>query len=66
MDPNQTLVELRAFAARINGDDETACDAAADAETMATLFQALDEWLSNRGFLPFAWGRGRPNMGNAK
>ncbi len=71
MDPNQTLKELRALAAealRANdtlmpGTDQSTGDDRA--EEMATLFQALDEWLTRRGFLPLPWQCGRQNGGNA-
>ena len=51
MDPNQTLKDLRALRAKIHADDS----ADEKAEEMATLFQALDEWLLAGGFLPRAW-----------
>lgn len=50
MDPNQTLHELRTLAIAIadEGDDDRQ-------RTFATLFQALDEWLSTGGFAPEDW-----------
>lgn len=47
MDPNETLRRLRA--AFEDGDANGALD----------LFEALDEWLSEGGFLPTAWEGGR-------
>ncbi len=54
VDPNQTLEEIRALVEAIQADD-AADDLPEKADELATLVQALDEWLSNRGFLPAAW-----------
>ena len=54
MDPNQTLTEIRALAAHVAMTEEWDRD---DAKELATLVQALDEWLSRGGFLPEAWER---------
>ncbi len=53
MDPNETLERLRELAAIIvrSDDDATAAYELADA------VQNLDQWLSNGGFLPQAWGK---------
>jgi len=48
MDPNAALQQLRAQADAI-------LSGGGNADTMAELFQALDEWLSNGGFPPQAW-----------
>jgi hypothetical protein len=49
MDPNANLAEQRRIALSIlEGDD-------GDAERLAELVQALDEWLTKGGFLPDAW-----------
>lgn len=60
MDPNATLMELRALAqAHMDeGPEETGLDVA-DAVRMAELVQALDEWITRGGFLPDAWQKGR-------
>lgn len=56
MDPNQTLREIRALARRLDrGGWSSAEKAVAAGEELATLVQALDEWLSNLGFMPEAW-----------
>ena len=58
MDPNATLAEARALAAAITAGSLTTQDNAVEnAERMAELFDALDQWLSKGGFLPRAWER---------
>jgi len=53
MDPNVTLRQLRAAVSDMAGDEfEFDASAVGDA---AELFEALDEWLSNGGFLPEDW-----------
>lgn len=52
MDPNANLAEQLRIAKRILFDDE---DASPDAERLAELVLALDEWISNRGFMPRVW-----------
>lgn len=49
MDPNETLDQLR----RITLDGLHGGEM--DAEHMANLFDALDEWMTRGGFLPTAW-----------
>lgn len=51
MDPNKVLKKARAKAERILNDDSNT----AEAQAFAEHFQALDEWLSNGGFLPEDW-----------
>lgn len=60
MDPNANLKELLSLAAHIreeyenedgNGVDQD------DANRLAELVEALDGWLSNKGFLPGRWSR---------
>lgn len=60
MDPNANLKELLELAATIqaayedengNGVDQD------DANRLAELLEALDGWLSNKGFLPGRWSR---------
>jgi hypothetical protein len=69
MDVNLTLKELRKLSVDIVSDDDnrkgppTPCEERAT--EMAILFQALDEWVTTRGFLPLPWQRGRPGGGNA-
>ena len=46
MDPDEALAQIRAIL------DKPGPDAYAD---LATLVDALDEWLSTSGFLPIAW-----------
>jgi hypothetical protein len=59
MDPNETLRQLRAAigdAYAICDDEETEC--ALDAlQELATLAEALDQWISRGGFLPREWER---------
>ena len=57
MDPNKTLADLR-------GKMKEAREAAPFSEDewawneIAELFEALDDWLRNGGFLPEDWRRG--------
>lgn len=58
MDPDANLEEQRELVKRINNalvtlDPDTY-------ERLAELVEALDQWLSNGGFLPRDWRRGRP------
>lgn len=53
MDPNATLDEMRRIVAHQDGDNEEEGDAA----RMAELFEALDGWITNGGFLPADWRR---------
>ncbi len=73
MDPNETLKELRQLARHVidntDGVDDYAGrdrlhDLTEEAENMAILFQALDEWLGQKGFLPIDWKRGCPTCEN--
>lgn len=50
MDPNATLAELRRIAQR-NLENE------GDLGRMAELFEALDNWILNGGFLPNNWNK---------
>ncbi len=52
MDPNETLRLLRDDIKSWNVDRDSA-----DADLMAERFIALDEWLSEGGFLPTEWKR---------
>jgi hypothetical protein len=63
LDPNKTLSDIRAVVRRIHqaeDNDASAEDIARDAGELATLVQALDEWLTRGGFLPDAWRRSKP------
>lgn len=53
MDPNANLAEQRRIIARIN----EGAPFVEDERRLAELAEALDEWLSNGGFLPEAWQR---------
>lgn len=56
MDPNANLKEQREIVARMLDDDAESPDGFAnDATRLAELVQALDEWLTNGGFLPSEW-----------
>ena len=54
MDPNANLAEQRRIAARMIENDE---DRPLLAYRLAELVEALDEWITNGGFLPSAWVR---------
>lgn len=54
MDPNATLQEIRDLIAAIQGEP-MADDIDEKASDLAELFQALDWWLSDGGFVPNAW-----------
>ncbi len=56
MDPNANLAEQRRLVVAILADD-SASDLPEKAQRLAELAQALDEWLSNGGFLPYSWVR---------
>lgn len=57
MDPDANLKELRELAQRVlySVDPDPHPQ---DVERLAELVEALDGWLSNKGFLPAAWRRG--------
>jgi hypothetical protein len=64
MDPNANLKrqrELSAFLLSDKADDlldqEPALNLMAAATELAELVEALDGWLSNKGFLPGRWSR---------
>ena len=54
MDPNIALDKLRELARVVLNDPTEDGDAHA-ADDMATLFEALDQCLSNAGYLPSEW-----------
>ena len=60
MDPNQALAAARHASANFTvGTDTNAPteDLLRFAATLAEHFDALDEWISDGGFLPAAWQR---------
>ena len=64
MDPNMTLLDLRFLFSRLRrllGEDRANPQfdliLNAMASDISERFGALDEWLSNGGFLPTAWER---------
>lgn len=60
MDPNANLTEQREIVARMLDETQESPDGFAnDALRLAELIQALDEWISNGGFLPIQWGHVR-------
>lgn len=52
MDPDATLVALQALVGRAKAHQRLSQD---DVERGAELFEALDTWLRNGGFLPTEW-----------
>ena len=65
MDPDATLLLLRELTDDIHKrSEDKLVDLTEQAENMATLFDALDKWLTVGGFFPEAWlvhqhGRGK-------
>lgn len=55
MDPNANLAEQRRLVAHILSGKKLGYDA--DAERLAELVEALDEWITHGGFLPKEWKR---------
>lgn len=58
MDPNANLAEQLQLAADILKQCDNATDATGvtqDAERLAELVLALNEWLTNGGFIPQTW-----------
>ena len=56
MDPEANLKEQRSIATRIaNNEYSTAYASIPDAERLAELVIALDEWITKGGFLPRDW-----------
>jgi hypothetical protein len=56
MDPNVCLVLMREIAAKTVDDRHPNLDAAASAAyRMAELFEGLDQWIKQGGFLPDDW-----------
>lgn len=59
MDPEAALSKLREMVGDINADNHHS----STTRRLAERFEALDEWLSNGGFLPAAWD---PNVPKAR
>lgn len=58
MDPNEALKQLRALVIQ----ERNTCDLTELADLageMSELFDGLDNWLSNSGFLPADWNKRR-------
>lgn len=62
MDPEQTLAEMRELAQAIM-EDRDAMYLNETAPALAEKFQALDDWLTARGFLPADWAHPQPVPG---
>jgi hypothetical protein len=56
VDPNTTLKDLRGLVQQAFSEDAELVSLNR-LITLAEHFDALDEWLSHRGFLPKAWNR---------
>jgi hypothetical protein len=63
MDPNACLEEIRRIANDFVDCGVSQRSARLKGERFAELFEALDEWISNGGFLPHAWSRGIQSNG---
>ena len=55
MDPEATLLQIRALLQQIEDAETLAHKNLLREETIA-LFEALDEWMSCGGFKPYSWG----------
>ena len=53
MDPNETLKQIREVIRDLRDGEMPSMHAA---DTLADLFEGLDDWLTKGGFLPDAWG----------
>jgi len=56
MDPNETLRLLRLTIAQMKVETKGSQEWMAHAVEVTEYVEALDGWLSSKGFLPFAWG----------
>ena len=56
MDPNATLKQMLHLAAILQDQGDPDPEIAAE---LATLVQAMNDWLARGGFLPAAWETGR-------
>lgn len=57
MDPNETLRRLRDCCTEAAANLDKGYEMDAGQGELAELFEALDQWLTNGGFLPKAWER---------
>lgn len=58
MDPNANLAEQLRLAQLIRDCDDNSCSLCGQrGARLAELVEALNEWISKGGFLPFAWVR---------
>jgi hypothetical protein len=57
MDPNANLKEQRHLVSEIQNPRTSAKQRKEHTYRLAELSEAMDEWLSNGGFLPKAWSR---------
>jgi hypothetical protein len=55
MDPTANLEEQRRLASWLSENIGSGRDTTVKAERLAALVTALDEWISNGGFLPRQW-----------
>lgn len=56
MDPNAAIEELRHLSSQLNGDnDDDGEHSPIDVDRFVELWDGLDQWISNGGFLPKAW-----------
>lgn len=54
MDPNKSLTELRQMVDAVSADQLVGIT-----QRLAEQFEALDEWLTDGGFLPEGWAQNR-------
>lgn len=61
MDPDQVLLDLRNALYRLRQaeEQESSSDQLYAGHDLADGFEAMDEWMSKGGFLPFGWRQGR-------
>lgn len=56
MDPDEALAKMRDLTSRYGHEDHGNDEDHDIALRMVEVFQGLDEWLTNGGFPPSAWG----------
>jgi hypothetical protein len=59
MDPDANLAEQRRLAHKLLNPCDGDMPDEDDVRRLAELVEALDDWMSNAGFLPGAWSRNR-------
>lgn len=57
MDPNANLIEQRRLTQNLLRGSMSRMERYVSCERLCELVEALDEWLTNGGFLPEAWSR---------